>query len=131
MEFSADWVAIVIAAICNMAIGFIWYSKWLFRDTWLKLIGMKAKEVKGDSKTILSGAIVALLIAYFLEFFERHLGITTVSDGMFLGFCVWLGFVATTQVCSVIWCRKPWKLFFIDTGCKLLSFLVMSGVIGA
>ncbi len=80
---------------------------------------------------ILYSFIVSLVIAYFLAFFECSLGVTSVTDGMFVGFCIWLGFVATTQIATVIWGKNPFKLFLVDTGGKLLSFLVMSGVIGA
>ena len=125
-----DWLAVVIAAVLNMVIGFFWYSKWLFGDVWMKL--RKFKEVDIGMKTpIFYAFLVSLLIAYFLAFFEAYLGVTSVTDGMFVGFCFWLGFVATTQISSVIWCREPVRVFFLDTGCKLLSFLVMSGVIGA
>lgn len=126
-----DWLVVVIAAVLNMVIGYFWYSKWLFGKTWLKLSKMSEKEMKGDKSSILYGFITSLVIAFFLAFFEGYLGVTTVSDGMFVGFCIWLGFVATTQVASVVWCKGPFQLFLLHTGCKLLSYLVMSGVIGA
>ena len=131
MESTPDWIAIVIAAILNMAIGYVWYSRWLFGPAWLKLSDMTEKKAKPSGVTIALACIVSLIIAYFLDFFQRQLGISTVSDGMFFGFCAWLGFVATAQIASVLWCKKPWKLFIINTGCKLLTFLVMSGVIAA
>lgn len=128
-QVQIDLFTVIVAAILNMIIGFFWYSKWLFGPTWLKF--HKFKE-EGHSKVwILYGFIVSLIIAYFLAFFEGSLGVTTVTDGMFVGFCLWLGFVATTQISSVIWCKAPFQLFVLDTGCKLLSFLVMGGVIGA
>ncbi|MBI5272729.1 MAG: DUF1761 domain-containing protein [Chlamydiia bacterium] len=126
-----DWIVIVIAAVLSVAIGFIWYSKWLFGKTWMKLVGLKEKDLKGNKRAFIGSWVVAFLTAFFLERLESNLGVTTVSDGMFVGFCVWLGFVATTQISSVIWGQKPWKLFFINTGCKLVLFLVMSGVIAA
>lgn len=130
MDSSPDWLAIVLAAVFNMAIGVVWYSKWLFRSACVKLMDKKDKPKKG-AKPVVFGFLVSLVIAYFLDFFQRHLGITTVSDGMYLGFCLWLGFVATTQISHVVWCHRPWQLFAINTGYKLVSFLVMSGIIGA
>ena len=132
MDVPVDWLTIVVAAVLNMAIGWVWYSKWLFGSAWMKLGELKEKELrKGQLKSVFFAFLVSLVIAYFLAFFEVSLGVTTVSDGMFVGFLFWLGFVATTQIPSVIWCKKPFKLFLIDTGYKLLSFLVMSGMIGA
>lgn len=125
-----DMLTVVIAAVLNMIIGFFWYSKWLFGPAWIKLNKMKM-EGEHDKMAMLYAFIVSLVIAYFLAFFEAYMGVTTVTDGMFVGFCAWLGFVATTQISSVIWCKTHFKGFLLDTCCKLLSFLVMSGVIGA
>lgn len=129
MDIQVDWLTVVVAAILNMVIGFFWYSKWLFGPTWMHL--HKIQACKMERATLVYAAIVSLVIAYFLALAEGYLGVTTVTDGMFVGFCAWLGFVATTQISSVIWCKAPFQLFLLDTGCKLLSFLVMSGVIGA
>jgi xanthine/uracil permease len=126
-----DWLLVVVAAILNVVIGAIWYSKRLFGPAWLKLCEMKEKEMKGNKKGMLWGFVVSLIIAYFLSFFQGHLGVTSISDGMLVGFLLWLGFVATTQISGVLWCKKPFKLFAINTGYKLLSFLVMSGIIAS
>ncbi len=130
-QIQTDWLVVFIAAILNMAIGYLWYSKWLFGPVWQKLCDIKEKDRKCKKGCLAKGFVVSLVIAYFLSFFEGHLGVMTVSDGMLVGFFIWLGFVATTQSASVIWCRKPFKLFAIATGCKLVSFLVMSGLIAA
>ncbi|HSX10745.1 MAG TPA: DUF1761 domain-containing protein [Chlamydiales bacterium] len=124
-----DVITIVIAAVLNMVIGYLWYSKWLFGPAWAKL----EHGNKGCNKklALLYGFINSLVIAYFLGFFEMYMGVTSVTDGMFVGFCAWLGFTATTQISPVIWSDFPFKGFLLHTGCKLLSFLVMSGVIGA
>lgn len=125
-----DWLVIFIAAVLNMLIGFVWYSKWLFLDEWSKLskASMDKKEMK---KSIAFGFINSLVIAFFLYYFEYYLNVATVSDGIYVGFIAWLGFAATTQISGVIWAKRPFKLFLIDSGCKLLSFVVMGGVIGA
>jgi len=126
-----DWLIVVIAAIVNVAVGFVWYSKWVFGPIWLKLTELKEKDIKHNKQAMLWGFIVSLIVAYFLSFFQQHLAVATVADGLMLGFLLWLGFVATTQVSSVIWCKKPMKLFVVNTGYKLLSLLVMSGIIAA
>jgi hypothetical protein len=131
-DVQIDLLTVFIAAILNMIIGFFWYSKWIFGPMWMKQV--KSSKTKGDDSkwtSQLYAFLVSLVIAYFLAFFEAFLGVTTVTDGMFVGFCLWLGFVATTQIAPVIWNKEPLRYFFLHTGCKLLSFLCMSGVIGA
>jgi hypothetical protein len=126
-----DLFSLFVAAILNMIIGFFWYSKWLFGKTWMKLCHLTESNLKGKNSHFFYAFLVSLVIAYFLSFFEAYLGITTVTDGMFVGFCLWLGFVATTQIGGVLWCKESLKLFAINSGCKLVSYLVMAGVIGA
>lgn len=121
-----DWIAILIAALLNKLIGFFWYSKWIFGPIWHTLGGAK-QRVKFAH---FWGVLVSLTIAFFLAFFEAYLGVTTVSDGVFVGFCVWLGFVFTTQLSALIWSRGQLRLLVLDTSCKLLSFLVMGGILG-
>ncbi len=126
-----DYLAIAIAAVLYMVVNMVWYSSKLFGPLWVKLNGLKESNMKNRNLSFVWGFVVALVVAYFLAFFEGYLGVTTVSDGMYVGFCIWLGFIATTQISPVIWCKKPVRLFLIETGSKLLSLLVMGGVIGA
>lgn len=124
-----DIFPVVIAALVNMVIGFFWYSKWFFGPLWKKK--SKAKEADVSPQTLFFGFIVSLFIAYFLAFFISYTSVTSITDGMFVGFLLWLGFVATTQVGSIIWTNTPLLLFFIDSGYKLFAILVMSGIISA
>jgi len=114
-----DFLSIGIASLLYVVIHFTWYSNWLFGDG--------QKSLKGN----LGNLFLGVIIAYFLSFFEGSLQVTTVSDGMFVAFCVWLGFVFTTEFSSVLWMKKPIHLFIIDTGANCLSFVVMGGIIGA
>jgi hypothetical protein len=124
-----DLWAALIAAIVNMAIGSLWYSHQLFGKEWLRLSSSTKRT--HPKLALLWGFLAALVSAYILAFFEVFLGATTVSDGMFVGFLAWLGFIATTQIGHVIWGDAPFKLFLIESGCKLLVFLAMGGILGA
>jgi hypothetical protein len=119
-----DLLSVLIAAIVNILIGSVWYSRFLF-----------GKLMKGASEpckyALLWNCFVVAITAYILAFFIVFLGVTTVTDGMFVGFLAWLGFVATTQIYAVIWGKMNYKHFFVHAGCQLLSFLAMGGVIGA
>jgi hypothetical protein len=127
-----DLLTVLIAALLSMVIGFFWYSKWLFGPTWMKENRIREDEEHHRSRmSIVYAFLVALVTAYFLAMLEGCMGVTTVTDGMFIGFITWLGFVVTTQLSTVIWGKTTFRGFVVDTCYKLLSFLVMSGVIGA
>jgi hypothetical protein len=119
-----DFLSVLIAAFVNIVIGSVWYSRYLF--------GKMIKENHKHSNLVfLWNSIVIVITAFVLGFFETFLGVTTVSDGMFVGFLAWLGFVATTQIYAVIWGKMNFKHFLVHTFCQLLSFLSMGGIIGA
>lgn len=124
-----DWLAVCIAALLNMLIGYVWYSKWLFGPLWHKL--SKNKPEKMHFSQPLMGLGASLVIAYFLALFASHMAVTTVADGMLLGALFWLGFVVTTQISVPIWTRGSWLLFSVDTAYKFVSYVAMAGVIGA
>lgn len=127
-----DFFAVGLSAILYAIIYTVWYSKWLFGTLWLKHAGIKASEFKKRRWIRLFwNFILGLIIAYFIAFFEAYLNVTTVSDGMFIGFCFWLGFVVTSLFSPTRLASKSMVLLSIEGGVKLLAFLVMSGMIGA
>lgn len=131
MNATPQLATVVIAALLNMVINFVWYSPWLFGKQWRELSKIRDSHAKAHKGAILWTAAVSFVVAYALGWFELQMCVTTVQDGLFVGFCAWLGFVATTQMSSVIWHKKPTSLFLIETGNRLLAYLVMGGVLGA
>lgn len=125
-----DLLAILLAALVNLLIGFVWYSPWLFGKYWKKLSGF-GEEYRRGKLAPLWAFLISLVTAYILGFFVVFLGVTTVTDGMFVGFLIWFGFIATTLISKMIWNRAPFKLFLIEAGYRLLGFLVMGGILGA
>jgi hypothetical protein len=119
-----DLLTILIAAAVNLVIGMVWYSRFLFKTN-------EEPTVRHRKITFLWHSLTVLLTAYVLAIIAVFLGVTTVIDGMFVGFLVWLGFSATTQIASVIWGKMPFKRFCVHAGCQLLNYLVMGGILGA
>jgi hypothetical protein len=132
MDTNIDYVAVVVAALVYMLIGWGWYSKFLFGEVWSRESGVSAAAMKKKGQApILYGFINALVLALFLERFLTWLQVTTVSDGIFIGGCVWLGFIGTTLAGSVIWGDWSLKRFVIEAGCMLVTAVSMAGVIAA
>ena len=47
-----NWLAIIIAAIANMIIGFLWYGTWAFGKSWMTLSGNALFEFsEGTTRT--------------------------------------------------------------------------------
>ncbi len=125
-----DLAMVFAAAVLYMVIGYLWYSKWLFGPAVMKLHNEGGgKDL--NSASLIYGFIIALVVSYFLAFFQHQMNVSTVSDGVFVGFTAWLGFVVTTQATGLIWGKHSFRGFFIHTTCKLVTFLAIGAVLAS
>src|SRR3990167_2993747 len=116
-----DFLAVTLSAILYFIIMVVWYSKWFFGSV-CQLNGEKQCNLP---VFLISSFIIGYLIAYFIAFFEAYLSVSTVADGMFVGFSLWIGFILPTQALPLIWYKKSIRVFLVDTSAQLLAFLTM------
>lgn len=132
-----NYLAVLVAAIAQMAIGSFWFSTKGFGKQWMALSGITpgnidAAKAKGMQKTYAIAFVGSLLMSYILAhalfFASTYLQTSGVSAGLTTGFWNWLGFIAPVTLGSVLWEGKPWKLYALNNAYYLVSLLVM-GVI--
>jgi hypothetical protein len=129
-------LAVMVAAIATMVVGFLWYSPFLFAKPWMVLMGYDPNDKAGLEQMRKSAGksygisfLASLLSAFVLG---KIIVITTVDSslyGMKIGFAIWLGFVATVQLTEVLFAKKPAKLFLINTGYQMVCYLVMGAIL--
>lgn len=131
MQFSINYMTVIVAAIINMALGFIWYGP-LFGKMWMKLTGRTKesmdKEKKDMSKVMGTMFVGALVMAYVLAHFIIAGGASDAITGGMIGFWAWLGFVATTMLADVLYEKKNKNLAAINLG-YFLAVLVINGAL--
>ena len=122
--------AVLGAGTARFVLGGIWYSKLVFAKEWAKLTGFKEKQKKdGAAMAMLVEFLGNILMAFVLAHAIRYAQAQGIGQGMMVGFFNWLGFVATVTLGSVLFEKKPLKLFFINNGFQLLSMIVMSVIL--
>ena len=128
-----NYLAVLAAAVVSFVIGWVWHSPVLFGKAWMKLSNMDKKKIEEHKKSGKMGSslffqfVATLITGYVLAYFVGYAGAKTAMDGVVLGFWVWFGFFATTQLGMVLWENKPFKLYLINT----LHYLVTLAVMGA
>ena len=129
---SVNWIAIVVATIASMALGFGWYM--LLGAQWMAALGKTREQVMAGASGALPyilAALMQLIMAYSLALFiPRLMGATTVANGLIVGFHVWLGFVITSMIINHRYQGSKWSLTLIDGGYLLGVLLVQGLVIG-
>jgi uncharacterized protein DUF1761 len=135
---SINYFAVLVVAIVNMVLGFLWYGP-VFGKTWTKLMKfseerMKEAKEKGMGGSYVIMAIGSLLMSWVVAIFvnsgEAHYGVWTATFGVHIGLYLWIGLAAPITVGSVLWEGKPWKLWVLNAGYYLVSLVIMGAILG-
>jgi hypothetical protein len=131
-----NFLAVFVAAVATMVLGFLWYSPILFARPWMRLMGVdsndKAKMAemqKGAGKLYGLSFVASVVSAIVLAKIIDITSINTILYGMKVGFAVWLGFVATVQLTGALFSKQPAMLFLINTGYQLVCYLAMGAIL--
>ena len=133
-----NYLAVLVSAVVFMVLGFLWYGP-LFGKEWSKLMGWgemtpeKMAEMQKAARpayaiSFVGALIMCFVLSHALIFASTYLNESGVAAGLMTGFWNWLGFIAPATIGTVLWDKKPWKLWFINSGYYLVGLLI-AGVI--
>ncbi|OVE78971.1 hypothetical protein BVY00_01565 [bacterium G20] len=125
------WLAVIAAAVVNMVVGMVWYSKAVFGKEWSKLTGRKMEDMGGGGSGYAVAAVGALLQAWILAHFVAYAGSSTFIKGAITGLYLWLGFVAVVAAVNLVFEGRSWHLWKINTGYFLVVLLINGGLLAA
>jgi hypothetical protein len=126
-----NWVAVVVAAVAGIIVGFVWYAPPVFGRRWARAAGIELPAAGQAQPATYAGAVViALVTAYVLAVLSQGLGAATLVDGAIVGVLVWLGFVATWFASGVFFERRSGEWWAINAGQAVVSLVVMGAIIG-
>lgn len=129
-----NWWAVVVAALASYVVGGIWYAPPVLGNRWMKLLGLKKKDMQGGNMVFQFGlsGVLALVMAVGLATLMCALDFTTVRQGAFLGFLVALVFVSANRGVHSLFERKGgFELFVINMGHDVAYFALAGAIIGA
>lgn len=125
-----NWLAIIIAAIANMVIGFLWYGSWAFGKSWVSLSGRDMGGSLSPGPTYGLTIVASLVQAIAMSWFVAETGATNGSAGALVGLFAGLGFVATAMFAQVMFAGTHPRLFAITAGYAILALIVQGAIIG-
>jgi hypothetical protein len=72
MEFNI--LAILVAAVSALVVGFIWYNPKVFGNAWMKAAGLSEEQLKGSNmaKIFALALLFAILLAFSLQGMTIH-----------------------------------------------------------
>ncbi len=129
-----NWIAIIGAAIASFVLGGIWYGP-LFGKYWISLMGFSKKDMDVAKKKVMVKAyllmfISSLVTACVLSSLIIWTSTPDAIGGMIIGFMVWIGFIATITLGSVLWEGRPISLWVLNNAYNLINFLMIGAILG-
>src|SRR5688500_10468506 len=104
--------AVIVAALVHYILGGLWYSPLLFGNKFLQIINwtpqqLQQLEAKGAAKELIIALVTSLVLVYILAHFVQYTKAKTVRAGIETAFWLWLGFIVTTQLATVLFEQRP------------------------
>jgi len=156
MEF--NFLAILVAAIVPLVMGFIWYHPKSFGNAWMRESGLTAESLKGGNMAVIFGLtfVFSFLIAFVLQYLTIHqtgalgmiggdvfnakpsyaafmadygMAFRTFKHGALHGFMSGLFFLFPVMAINALFERKSWKYIFINSAYWLISVTIMGSIV--
>ena len=132
VNFGVNYLAIVVAAVVALVIGFIWYSPRVLGNRWMTYLGTTQAQLGNPGPTGMAvGVIASLVNAWVLAVLSLNLGGKSLTDGVMLGVLAWLGFMATITAAQISFEKKPWGLWVLNNAHNLLVQVIMGAIVTA
>ncbi len=129
-----NWLAVLLAFIATMAIGFVWYMPAVLGNRWMAAIGKTEDDLKNMSggagiwvPMMVAAALTAILLAVLIS----KLGLDNALAGGWFALVLALVFRAGGHVIHNGFAGRPAAVTIIDSGHDLLVMAVSGAIIGA
>jgi Protein of unknown function (DUF1761) len=124
-----NFLAVLVAGIAAMVVGYLWYGPF-FGKTWSQAIGLTREKMEASKKNMTTNYVImfigSLVMAYVLSNAFAARPFLNMGGALWLSFWIWLGFMATVLLGSVLWENKPMKLYWINSLYYLVTLWVMA-----
>jgi len=130
-----NFLAVIVAALSAFAIGSVWYSPLMFSKAWQSALGLSDDDIKNANMFLIFGTSFILMlimaIGLALLFLVLNPNGSTWMLGLKQGLFIGVFFISTSYGVNILYQRKSFKLWAIDSGYQVLLLGLMGTIIGA
>ena len=130
-----NWLAVIVAGIAALIIGFVWYLPPTFGTRWAGFVkrytGLSDADLMPSNIPLTMGLWLLGFIgnALTLAIIIRGMGISNLGDGIILGVIVWAGLGLTISSWPVIHAKQPLGLWLVNGAAYLVMQIVMAVIL--
>lgn len=155
-----NFLALFVAALSTLVVGFIWYNPKVFGTIWMKEAGMTEEKMKGANMVLIFGLsiVYAFMISFIIQVLTIHqygaFGMIggnletakpsyeafmndygtvyrTFKHGALHGFMTGLFFAFPLIATNSLYERRSFKYVLVSSGFWIVCFMIMGGIICA
>ena len=128
------YAAVIVATLVHFILGGLWYSPLLFGNKFLQIIAWTPQQIeqmqaKGSAKELIVAFVTSLVLVYVLAHFVQYTKATNAMAGIQTAFWLWLGFIATTNIATVLFEQRPLGLYLINAGYQLVACALAGAIL--
>jgi hypothetical protein len=132
-----NFIAILVAALIPMVVGFIFYHKKVFGKAWMDSLGLKDEDLNKGNMAVIFG--VSLFMSFLLSMFLlanvdgalQEGEFDSFKHGAFHGVLIALMVAMPVLVTNGLFERKNFKNLAINTLYWVITIALMAGTIDA
>ena len=122
-----SWIAVIVAAVVQIVIGYVWYMPTVFGKRWEAATGKTLPTGMPAPMALGMMVIGALLAAYGLALYFGGGGLV---NGAEWGLLTWLYFMAAPLAGVVVFEGRSWNWWLVVAGYWLVGMIVMGAIVG-
>jgi len=133
MQVHINFIAVIVATISAMVIGFIWYHPKFLGTTWLKFAKINPK--KGDmpwsmTMALISALVMATVLAFFAYLYSYFFLGSFFVNAVTTALLMWFGFQGLRVLQRDAFNQRRKKESIIHIANDLVTIMVMGVIIG-
>ncbi|MDX6613661.1 MAG: hypothetical protein QOD75_2847 [Blastocatellia bacterium] len=124
------YLAVLVAAIVHWLLGGVWYGV-LFKNPFMtRITPQQLLRMEGQNEGMALGVafVMSLLLCYILAHFIHYTKARSAMAGAQTAFWLWLGFIFSTNIATVLFEARPRGLFAINVAYQLVACII-AGII--
>ena len=126
-----NYFAVGAGAVILMVLGALWYGP-LFTKPWLAAMGKSMEEIQAQGGMAAAYGLSfagALVTSFVMALVISGSGADNVISGALTGALLWLGFVATSSLGSVVFEGRAVTLYMINNGYHLVAYAIVGALL--
>ena len=123
-------LAIIIVTLIQFFIGYLWYSKFLFGNLFIKSLGKSEEELEMKIVDIIGPLVIGFIAFLFFAILLDLFGTYDLVFSMVLAVIIWVGFIVTTNLYAVFFEDRNFTLYLLNVGYQFVGLLIGALILG-